>query len=83
MTSELIYVVGLNDNTDGNAYQQELHTVELADAFTTSIEVLTRCDHVCVIDIPDYDRLTSHTIADLAPLSINISVGIYAKQHNL
>lgn len=74
----LVLVVGLTDHADGMAYATEKHTVSLPDAFTTCLELLTRCDHTCIISLEDYSKLKDHSYADLAPHSINISKGIYA-----
>lgn len=74
---DFVYVVGLVDHECGNAYQQEKHFVDLPYAFTTALDVLTRCDHVCITDRDTYDS-EAHDYMSLAPYSINISVGQYA-----
>ncbi len=74
----LVLVVGLTDHADGMAYATEKHLVSLPDAFTTCLELLTRCDHTCIISASDYHKLQEHNYVDLAPYSINISKGIYA-----
>ncbi len=74
---EFVYVLGLNCHEDGNAYQDEKHYVELPYAFTVALDVLTRCDHVCITDYETYDA-QAHDYLSLAPYSINISKGINA-----
>ena len=73
-----VYVVGLTDHADGNAYVAELSECSTKDAFDIAVRMLTKSDHVCIIDLADYDKLAEHTYFTLAPYSINISKGIYA-----
>ena len=74
---DFVYILGLNDHPDGNAYQNEKKFVDLPYAFTTALDMLTRCDHVCITDSDSYDS-QSHDYQSIAPYSINISKGIYA-----
>lgn len=74
----LVIVAGLTDHADGMAYEIEKHTASLPDAFTTALEILTRCDHACIISLEDYAKLKEHSYGNFAPYSINISKGIHA-----
>lgn len=79
---ETVYVVALDDNTDGEAYETEKHEMALPDVFTTAIRLLTAHDHVCVIDKSDYHALNEHTIGSMARYSINISAGSDSYSHS-
>lgn len=77
--TDTILVIGLTDHADGMAYENEKHLVPLRDAFTTALTLLTRNDHVCMIDDYDYiSKCKDHDYASLAPFSINISLGTFA-----
>lgn len=73
-----VHVLGLTDNADGNAYKSEDMLTETGYAFTTAIDMLTRCDHVLMVDDEAYNNY-EHDYLSLAKYSIHISAGIYAK----
>lgn len=75
----MMWVIGYNDHPDGNAYKSEEHEVELPYVFTTAIEVLSRCDNVCITDNEHHEELNTGDFLACAPFSINMSVGQYAK----
>ena len=78
-TNDYVYVLGYNDHADGNRYFAEEHLVELPYAFTTAINVLSRCDNVVIIDNETYDSVEHHDFYTVAPHGINMACGIYAK----
>lgn len=75
----MMYVIGFTDHPDGNAYKAEEHLVELPYAFTTAIDVLSRCDNVCITDEEHHTENLTVDFLSCAPFSINMSVGQYAK----
>ena len=75
----MMWVIGFNDYPDGDAYRAEEHEVELPYVFTTALDVLTRCDQVCITDNEHHMEHTCANFIDCAPFSINISLGQYAK----
>lgn len=76
---DYVYVLGYNDHADGNSYFAEEHVVELPYAFTSAINVLSRCDNVVIIDSETYDTVEHHDFYSIAPYGINMACGIYAK----
>ena len=75
---EKVHVVGLADHEDCNAYEIAAHFVPLADTFITAIRLLSEsADHVLIVDDATYMK-QPHTLLDLAPYSIHITIGIYA-----
>lgn len=74
----MMYVLGYNDHADGNTYFSEEHLVEMPYTFTTAIDTLSRCDNVLITDTEHYEEL-DHDFYTLAPYSITMGLGIYAK----
>lgn len=86
MNENRFHIIGLNDNTDGNAYLAEHHELIMPKPFTTenlgcffeqALKMLNTCDHVCIVDDETYS-LHDHDLISIAPYAINISKGIYA-----
>ena len=75
----MMYVIGYNDHPDGNAYKAEEHLVEIGYAFTTALNVLTRCDNVCIVDTEHYELRTHGDFMATAPYAICMSLGQFAK----
>lgn len=75
----MMYVIGFTDHPNGNAYKAEEHLVELPYVFTTAIDVLSRCDNVCITDEEHHTENLTVDFLACAPFSINMSVGQYAK----
>ena len=76
---ELVLVIGFNDHADGYAYFAGLKGVEMPDAFTTALVMLTTYDHVCITDPSTYATLGEVDYLNYEPYSITIDVGLYAR----
>lgn len=79
LLDSMMHVIGYNDHPDGNAYKAEEHEVEIGYTFTTALDVLTRCDNVCIIDNEHYTERAIADFMSIAPFAICMSLGQYAK----
>lgn len=78
MIDTMMYILAYDDHADGNTYLAEGHLVELGYTFTVALDLLTRHDNVLITDTESYDEHL-HDYYSLAPYSITMGVGIYAK----
>lgn len=74
----MMHVLAYDDHADGNTYLAHETLVELPYVFTTALALLAQHDNVCITDPASYDEHT-HDFYTIAPYSINMSLGLYAK----
>lgn len=74
----MMHVLAYDDHADGNTYLSEKHLVELPYVFTTALDLLARHDNVLITDTDSYED-NKHDYYYLAPYSITMGLGIYAK----
>lgn len=75
---EMMYVLAYDDHADGNTYLSSETLAELPYVFTTAIAMLAEHDNVLITDTEHYEEL-DHDFYTLAPYSITMGLGIYAK----
>jgi hypothetical protein len=75
---EMMYVLAYDDHADGNTYLSYEMLVELPYVFTTAIAMLAEHDNVLITDTEHYEEV-QHDFYALAPYSITMGLGIYAK----
>ena len=78
MIDSMMHILAYDDHADGNTYLAEEHLVELPYAFTVAIDLLTRHDNVLITDTEPYED-NNHDYYSLAPYSITMGLGVYAK----
>ena len=78
MIDSMMHVLAYDDHADGNTYLAEEHLVELGYTFTVALDLLTRHDNILIVDSEAYDD-NKHDYFALAPYSITMGAGVYAK----
>ena len=74
------YIIALDDNTDGNAYVQDVQRSEtFPRAIAIAIPLLLTHDHACIIDCNIYSSILvregAPTYASLLPYSFLLDTG--------
>lgn len=75
---EMMYILAYDDHADGNTYLAETHLVELPYTFTCALSLLAKHDNILITDTEHYEEI-DHSYYSLAPYSITMGMGIYAK----
>lgn len=75
---EMMYLLAYDDHADGNTYIAETHLVELPYVFTCALSLLAKHDNILITDTEHYEEI-SHDYYSLAPYSITMGIGIYAR----
>jgi hypothetical protein len=78
MIDTMMYILAYDDHADGNTYLAEEHLVELGYTFTVALDLLTRHDNVLIVNTEAYED-NNHDYFALAPYSITMGLGVYAK----
>ena len=73
-----ILVLAYDDTASDLPYFSQASKTNTTDAFHVALELLTKHDHVCIVEEKDY-IIHGADYFEIAPYAINISTGVYVK----